>query len=59
MKEMAGVEIVDMGCKMGQNGVDNAALTFSNVRVPRENMINRFSDVDENGNFTSKFKSIS
>jgi hypothetical protein len=28
MKEMPGVEITDMGYKMGQNGVDNAALSF-------------------------------
>jgi hypothetical protein len=24
-----------MGAKFGQNGVDNAALIFSNVRIPR------------------------
>lgn len=29
------------------------------MRIPRENMMNKFSDVDENGIFTSKFKSIS
>ena len=28
MKEMPGVEIIDMGMKMGSNGVDNAALKF-------------------------------
>ncbi len=32
---------------MGLNGVDNAKLTFSNVRVPRENLLNKHSDVDE------------
>lgn len=59
MKEAKGVKIVDMGFKMGQNGVDNAALTFDNVRIPRTNMMNKFSDVDSSGNFTSKFKSNS
>jgi len=53
MKEMPGVEITDMGVKIGQNGVDNATLTFSNVRIPRENMMNKYTDVDENGNFNS------
>ena len=59
MKELPGVSISDMGFKMGQNGVDNAALKFNNVRIPRINMMNKFTDVDENGNFTSKFKSAS
>jgi acyl-CoA oxidase len=56
MKELPGVQITDMGVKFGQNGVDNAALKFSNVRIPRENMLNKFTDVDESGNFYSKFK---
>ena len=42
-----------MGHKMGLNGVDNAKLSFDNVRVPRENLLNRYSDVDADGNFTS------
>ena len=40
--------------KMGMNGVDNGALFFDKVRVPRENLMNRFSDIDEKGNFTSE-----
>jgi len=40
-----------MGVKMGVNGVDNAALKFNNVRIPRINMLNKFNDVDKNGNF--------
>lgn len=35
-----------MGYKIGLNGVDNAALKFNNVRIPRENMMNRYSDVN-------------
>jgi len=54
MKPMPGVSIVDMGVKMGLNGVDNGALFFNQVRVPRVNMMNRYSDVDEKGNFTSE-----
>jgi acyl-CoA oxidase len=59
MKEMPGVEINDMGAKMGSNGVDNAALKFRNVRIPRENMMNRFTDVDADGKFNSKIKGLS
>lgn len=44
---MRGVTILDMGVKMGQNGVDNAALKFDHVRVPRVNLLNKYSDVDE------------
>ena len=42
-----------MGYKMQLNGVDNAKLIFDNVRVPRENLLNKFSDVDESGVFSS------
>lgn len=38
-----------MGVKMGLNGVDNAALKYSHVRVPRENMMNRYADVTPEG----------
>eukprot|EP00794_Sanderia_malayensis_P014389 gene14389-15887_t len=53
LKPLPGVRIEDMGFKMSGNGVDNAKLFFDNVRVPRENLLNRHSDVDEEGNFTS------
>jgi acyl-CoA oxidase len=55
---MPGVSIIDMGFKMGQNGVDNAALKFEKVRVPREALMNKYSDVDENGKFTSQIDKI-
>ena len=58
MEPMPGVKIIDMGIKMGLNGVDNGALFFKNVRIPRENMMNRFGDVDTNGNFTSETSHI-
>jgi acyl-CoA oxidase len=53
MKPLNGVKINDMGVKFGLNGVDNAALKFNQVRIPRENMLNRYCDVDENGVFHS------
>lgn len=56
LNEMPGVSIVDMGFKMGLNGVDNAALTFKNVRIPRENMMNAYCDVTEEGKFVSDIK---
>ena len=52
-KVMPGVTVEDMGHKMGLNGVDNAKLSFDNVRVPRENLLNRYSDVSPEGKFSS------
>ncbi|MEL4308571.1 acyl-CoA dehydrogenase family protein [Joostella sp. CR20] len=50
---MPGVRIEDNGYKLGLNGVDNGKIWFSNVAVPRENLLNRYGDIDENGNYTS------
>ena len=41
MRPLPGVTVVDMGVKMGLNGVDNARLSFDKVRVPRTNLFNR------------------
>nr|CAG8555688.1 3603_t:CDS:10 [Entrophospora candida] len=47
------VVIEDMGVKFECNGVDNGKLWFKNVRVPVDNLLNRFSNIDENNKFTS------
>ncbi|MDN5743587.1 MAG: acyl-CoA dehydrogenase family protein [Nocardioidaceae bacterium] len=57
---LPGVRIEDDGPKMGLNGVDNGRIWFDpegTVRVPRENLLNRFADVDENGTYTSDIES--
>merc|ERR1719216_573226 len=54
LKILPKVRVEDMGHKMGLNGVDNAKLTFDNVRVPRENLLNKYSDVTEDGKFLSE-----
>ena len=41
--------IEDCGLKAGLNGVDNGRLYFDHVRVPRENLLNRYGDVDADG----------
>jgi len=58
LKALPGVEINDMGIKIGLNGIDNAALKFHSVRIPRVNMMNKYSDVDEKGTFHSDVKGI-
>ncbi|WP_290056901.1 acyl-CoA dehydrogenase family protein [Amycolatopsis solani] len=56
-KPLPGVSIEDCGPKAGLNGVDNGRLSFDNVRVPREALLNRFGDVDENGTYSSPIES--
>ena len=51
-----GVFIEDMGAKFGLNGVDNGRLGFTNVVIPREALLNKFSEVHPDGTFTSKIK---
>lgn len=50
---MPGVTIEDCGRKAGLNGVDNGRLSFADVRVPREALLNRFADVAEDGTYSS------
>ena len=53
---MPGVTIEDMGHKMGLNGIDNAKLSFDNVKVPRENLLDRFAQVDADGTYRTEVK---
>jgi acyl-CoA oxidase len=48
-----GVTISDCGRKGGLNGVDNGRLVFDSVRVSRENLLNRYGDVAEDGTYSS------
>ena len=54
-----GVRIEDCGEKMGLNGVDNGRIWFDHVRVPRENLLNRFADVSADGEYSSSIPSPS
>ena len=56
-RPMPGVTIGDCGRKGGLNGVDNGRLTFRDVRVPREALLNRFGDVAEDGTYSSPIAS--
>ncbi|WP_154854432.1 acyl-CoA dehydrogenase family protein [Cyclobacterium xiamenense] len=54
---LPGITITDCGRKMGLNGVDNGLISFDNVVIPKENMLDRFSSVDAQGNFQSPIAS--
>lgn len=54
---LPGITITDCGRKMGLNGVDNGVIAFDHVVIPKENMLNRFSDVSEDGKFETPIAS--
>jgi acyl-CoA oxidase len=52
-----GITIGDCGHKMGLNGVDNGTISFDNVVIPKENMLDRFASVNDKGQFESPIPS--
>jgi acyl-CoA oxidase len=55
-RALPGVTIQDNGLKMGLNGVDNGAIWFQHVRVPRVEMLNRFAEVTEDGQYQTEIQ---
>jgi len=53
MKELKGIKVRDCGYKMGLNGVDNGMFWFDQVRVPRENLLDRFGGITADGKYVS------
>ncbi|HEY0903657.1 MAG TPA: acyl-CoA dehydrogenase [Marmoricola sp.] len=50
---LPGIRIEDDGAKIGLNGVDNGRIWFDDVRIPRDNLLNRYADVTEGGVYRS------
>jgi len=48
-KPLPGVEVGDIGPKMGYSTKDNGYLRFNNVRIPRFNMLSRYIVVEKGG----------
>lgn len=51
--DLPGITVKDNGYKMGLNGVDNGRIWFDNVRVPVKNLLNKYGNIDDTGNYTS------
>ncbi len=51
-----GITIEDNGYKLGLNGVDNGKIWFHQVRVPRENLLNKYGTITEDGHYHSDIK---
>jgi len=54
---LSGITLGDCGKKEGLDGIDNGFIIFNNFRIPRQNMLNRFSNVTEEGMFESTIES--
>ncbi|HEU4668675.1 MAG TPA: acyl-CoA dehydrogenase [Arthrobacter sp.] len=54
---LPGIGGEDDGIKGGLNGIDNGRLHFTNVRIPRTNLLNRYGDVALDGTYTSTIAS--
>lgn len=54
---LPGIGGEDDGVKGGLNGIDNGRLHFDHVRIPRENLLNRYGDVAADGSYTSEIDS--
>jgi acyl-CoA oxidase len=51
--DLPGVTTSDCHYKGGLPGVDNGRIQFDQVRIPRENLLNKYADVAEDGTYTS------
>jgi len=58
-KLMPGVTIEDNGYKLGLNGVDNGKIWFHQVQVPRENLLNKYGDINPDGTYHSDIENPS
>ncbi|MFI9403012.1 acyl-CoA dehydrogenase [Nocardia sp. NPDC052316] len=57
--DLPGVTTIDDGLKGGLPGVDNGRIVFDHVRIPRENLLNRYADVEPDGTYTSEIENPS
>jgi acyl-CoA oxidase len=49
---LPGIECGDMGPKMGYNSKNNGFVRFTNVRIPRDQLLQKLVEVDREGNFS-------
>ena len=54
---LPGIGGEDDGIKGGLNGIDNGRLHFTNVRIPRTNLLNRYGNVEADGTYSSPIAS--
>ena len=52
-----GITIKDCGRKLGLNGVDNGVIYFNNVVIPKDDMLDKFAGISDDGKFVSPISS--
>lgn len=52
---MPGITVRDCGDKMSLDGIDNGMITYRNVRIPRDYLLDKITQVARDGTVTSKF----
>lgn len=57
LRHVTGVASEDDGPKGGLNGIDNGRLYFTQVRIPRSHLLNRYGDVAPDGTYSSPIPS--
>ncbi|BBZ67857.1 acyl-CoA oxidase [Mycolicibacterium insubricum] len=57
--DLPGITTSDCEFKGGLPGVDNGRITFDRVRVPRENLLNKYADVAPDGTYSSPIENPS
>ncbi|EHB53773.1 Acyl-CoA oxidase [Mycolicibacterium rhodesiae JS60] len=56
--DLPGITTSDCLYKGGLPGVDNGRIVFDNVRIPRENLLNKYGDVAEDGTYSSPIENV-
>lgn len=56
LKAFPGVIVGDLGEKVGLRAIDNGFVMFNEYHIPRENLLARTGDVNEEGKFVTPFK---
>ncbi|WP_415973257.1 acyl-CoA dehydrogenase [Rhodococcus sp. 077-4] len=57
--DLPGVTTSDCQYKGGLPGVDNGRLMFDHVRIPRDNLLNKYADVSDDGTYSSPIENKS
>mmetsp|Transcript_3645 Transcript_3645/g.9965 ORF Transcript_3645/g.9965 Transcript_3645/m.9965 type:complete len:707 (+) Transcript_3645:88-2208(+) len=53
---LPGITIGDCGAKFGRHGIDNGYIQFHNVRVPRNNLLRKYTRVEADGSYSLQGK---
>eukprot|EP00931_Biecheleriopsis_adriatica_P083599 TRINITY_DN5721_c0_g1_i1.p1 TRINITY_DN5721_c0_g1~~TRINITY_DN5721_c0_g1_i1.p1 ORF type:complete len:733 (-),score=192.07 TRINITY_DN5721_c0_g1_i1:63-2261(-) len=50
-ESLPGIELRDIGQKIGYNGMDNGFMRITDVKIPRRHLLMKFVSVDKEGNY--------